>query len=55
MRRTRVQVGADVAVGLAAPEQVGQVTGDRAGCSPGRLDEAGLGGQGGRVGEEYAV
>ena len=53
-RRLGVGVGADLAVGLAAAHQVGQVIGEGAGCAPGRLGEAGIGGQGGRVGEQHA-
>src|SRR5262249_33001757 len=45
----RVEIGADVAIGLATAQQVCQVSGEGAGCLPGRLSEAGVGGQGSRV------
>ena len=50
--RLRVRVGADAAVGLTAPHQVRQVAGEAAGGPPGRLGEAGIGQQGGRVTEQ---
>lgn len=53
--RFRVGVGADAAVGLTAPHQVGQVAGEGAGDAPGRLGQAGIGEQGGRVAEQEPV
>jgi len=54
-RRLRVGAGADAAVGLTAPHQVRQVTGEAAGSTPGRLGEAGTGEQSGRVTEQHPV
>src|ERR1700729_3693627 len=41
--RLRVGVDADTAVGLTAPYQVRQVTGEAVSGAPGRLGEAGIG------------
>ncbi|HET9079900.1 MAG TPA: hypothetical protein VFO01_05225 [Trebonia sp.] len=42
-------------VGLTAPHQVRQVTGEAAGNTPGRLGEAGIGQQSGRITEQHPV
>ena len=49
-----VEIGTDVTLGLATAQQVCQVSSEGAGCLPGWLAEARVGGQGGRVGEDRA-
>ncbi|HEY1824297.1 MAG TPA: hypothetical protein VGG83_30700 [Trebonia sp.] len=51
----RVGVGADVPRVLGVPDQVGEVSGDRAERVPGGAGQVGLRGQRGRVGEQHAV
>jgi uncharacterized protein len=53
--RLRIGAGAEIAIRLGTPDQVGQVTGDREHCLAGRPGQLGLGGQRGRVGEQHPV